>query len=67
MIHDCKEMKNRKKDKKFDIFKSNNSKSRRSQNLESPTLLVFNTYLVKDEDVWYLNSGATRHVTPHKD
>jgi hypothetical protein len=67
MTHDCKEKKTGKKDKKFDTFKSDKSKSRRSHSPESPTLLVFNTYLVRDEDVWYLNSSATRHVTPHKD
>jgi hypothetical protein len=62
MAHDCKRKKNGIKDKKFDKSKSNKSKSRRSESLKSPTLLVFDTCLVRDEDVQYLDLGATRHV-----
>jgi hypothetical protein len=49
---------NMKKDKKFDKSKLDKSKSRRLENLESPTLIVFDTYLVMDKDVWYLDLGA---------
>jgi hypothetical protein len=31
--------------------------------LLTEVLLVFDTCFVRDEDVWYLDSNATRHVT----
>ena len=45
-----------------------NDKLSQKKRSKSPTLLVIDTCLVrKDDAIWYLDSGATRHVTPHKD
>ena len=52
-------------EKKRNGGKDKSSQKKRS---ESPTLLVIDTCLVrKDDAIWYLDSEATRHVTPHKD
>jgi hypothetical protein len=67
MAHDCKRKKNGKKDKKPDKSKLDKFKPRRSKSPKSPTLEVFATYLVRNEDVWYLDSSATRYVSPYKD
>ena len=45
-----------------------NDKSSQKKRSESPTLLVIDTCLVREDDaIWSLDSRAIRHVTPHKD